>query len=341
MTRKEWRALPARFGLDGFILALIGMIGLAWIRPEGGLGDGPFSLSSLANYGVSLIFFFYGLRLNKAKLRAGLSNWRLHLVVHASTFLLFPLLVIPLKAVLETPDTQLIWLGIFFLSTLPSTVSSSVVMVSIAEGNIPAAIFNASISSIIGVFVTPVWMQLAGTEAGAGHSGHLLDVMQKLILQVLVPVAAGILLNRYGGPFAEKHKKYLRYFDQTTILMIVYTAFCESFEQHLFASLRFGSLLLLGAGMVALFFAAYGLITLVCNLLGFNREDRITAVFCGSKKSLIHGTVMSKVLFAGNPALGILLLPLMMYHALQLIVASILARQMAAGKTVLPVPAGK
>ncbi|SDL88290.1 bile acid:sodium symporter family protein [Siphonobacter aquaeclarae] len=341
MTKREWLALPARFGLDGFILALLGMIGLAWIWPEGGLGDGPFSLSTLANYGVSLIFFFYGLRLNKAKLRAGLSNWRLHLVVHASTFLLFPLLVIPLKALLQTPDTQLIWLGVFFLSTLPSTVSSSVVMVSIAEGNIPAAIFNASISSIIGVFVTPVWMQLANVEGGSGSSAHLLDVMQKLTLQVLVPVVAGILLNRYGGAYAEKNKKYLRYFDQTTILVIVYTAFCESFEKHLFASLGFGSLLVLGGGMVSLFFAAFWMITMVCNLLGFNREDRITAVFCGSKKSLIHGTVMSKVLFAGSPALGILLLPLMMYHALQLIIASILARQMAARSTLTPTPAGK
>ncbi|MFT4031172.1 MAG: bile acid:sodium symporter family protein [Siphonobacter sp.] len=321
-------SLLGRVGLDGFILALLGMIGLAYVWPEGGLGEGPFSLSSLANYGVSLIFFFYGLRLSKEKLKAGLSNWYLHVVVQVSTFILFPLLILLLKSIFETTDSQIIWVSIFFLASLPSTVSSSVVMISIAEGNIPAAIFNASISSSIGVFVTPLWMQVVNTSAESGGA-NLGNILEKLTLQVLVPVIIGIALNRYWGAWAEKQKKFLRYFDQTTILIIVYTAFCESFDQHLFSNLGWGDLLMLAVGMLGLFFVVYGLITLVCNALKFNREDRITAVFCGSKKSLVHGTVMSKVLFANSPALGILLLPLMLYHAIQLIVASILAQRMA------------
>lgn len=321
------RNLLSRAGLDGFILALIAMIALAWLWPGGGTGKGPFSLSELANYGVSVVFFLYGLRLSREKLKAGLSNWRLHVVVQLSTFLLFPLIVLGLKPLFVHTPAEVLWLGTFFLASLPSTVSSSVVMVSIAEGNIPAAIFNASISSIAGVFITPVWMQLT-MPRGDGHAdlGH---IMSKLVLQVLVPVLAGILLHRYWGKWAEKHKKNLKYFDQTIILIIVYTAFCESFEQHMFSNLGLLQLLVLGIGMVLLFFLAYFIIMAISRALSFNQEDKITAIFCGSKKSLVHGTVMSKVLFSTGAPTGLLLLPLMIYHALQLIIVSMIAKRIA------------
>jgi sodium/bile acid cotransporter 7 len=201
-----------------------------------------------------------------------------------------------------------------------------VVMVSIAKGNIPAAIFNASISSLIGVFITPLWMGVV-LDAGSGHF-DLLSVVGKLALQVLLPVFAGIALNKRWGHFAEKHKKYIRYFDQSSILLIVYTSFCESFGEHLFSSLGIKEIVFLGIGMLAMFFAIYFLLTFISGLLKFDREDRVTAVFCGSKKSLVQGAVMSKVLFSGAQA-GIMLLPIMLYHALQLIAASIIAQRMA------------
>jgi sodium/bile acid cotransporter 7 len=315
-----------RIGLDGFILALLSMILLAWLWPQGGTGDGPFSLSELANYGVSVIFFFYGLRLSRAKLVAGLGNWRLHILVQGSTFILFPLLVLPCKALLPD-DLQLLWLGAFFLSSLPSTVSSSVVMVSIAEGNIPAAIFNASISSIVGVFITPLWVGVVNTSQ-AGGDIDFFHIVGKLVLQVLVPVALGIILNPRWGQWADRYKAQLKYFDQTIILIIVYTAFCESFGKNMFANLSWLELGGLAVAMLLLFFVAYGCIGLLCRLLGFSYEDRVTATFCGSKKSIVHGTVMSKVLFPGSTATGILLLPVMLYHALQLIVVSLLARRL-------------
>lgn len=319
----------ARFGLDTFILLLIGMVVLAKLFPEGGTGDGFWSLSSLSGYGVSLIFFFYGLKLNLAALKAGLSNWKLHAIVHCSTFILFPVLALLCKGIFPQ-SAYALWLGTFFLASLPSTVSSSVVMVSIAEGNIPAAIFNASISAIIGVFITPIWMSLVDVEA-SGSAGFS-DIFLKLILQVLVPITLGILLNKKWGRWAAKHKKGLKYFDQAVILSIVYTAFSESFEQRLFSNIGALELLLLSAGMLLLFFAVYFLIKLVCKALSFNREDTITATFCGSKKSLVHGTVMLKVLFANSTISGILLLPLMLYHALQLVVVSMLAQRLAKDK---------
>lgn len=324
---KKTSALALKAGLDWFILAIIGMIILASFFPAPGVQKGLFSLKSIAGYGVSLIFFFYGLRLSPQKLREGLSNWRLHSVVQLSTFILFPSLMLLLMKFFGTNGNELFWLGAFYVAALPSTVSSSVVMVSIAGGNIPAAIFNASISALIGVFVTPLWMGIVLTKSSQGFD--LTDVIIKLIIQVLVPVTLGILLHSKFGVFADKHRKKMRYFDQIVILLIIYTAFCESFSKHMFSEHGASDIIILGICMIALFFFVYGIISVINRFMKFNREDSITAVFCGSKKSLVHGTVMSKVLFPNASAAGIILLPLMMYHALQLMAASIIAQSMA------------
>lgn len=319
--------LLVKAGFDWFLLALIGMIVLAWLWPEGGIDREPVSLNDVAGFGVSVIFFFYGLRLSPEKLKAGLGSWRLHLVVQASTFLLFPLLVMPLHGLFEGTQNELLWLGTFYLAALPSTVSSSVVMVSIAGGNIPAAIFNASISSLVGVFITPLWMGLYLT-AGSGDF-DMGNVMGKLILQVLVPVALGVVLHRYWGGFAERNRKQLRFSDQFIILLIVYTSFSESFARDMFSGYSISNLFLLGIAMIGLFFLVYGIVHVVCRLMGFDPADRITAIFCGSKKSLVHGTVMAKVLFPDANMIGIMLLPIMIYHALQLLASSVIAQSIA------------
>lgn len=328
---KRFFALAARAGLDRFIFGLLGMVLLAYLWPQGGTGEGTFSLSNLTNYGVSIIFFFYGLRLNPAKLWSDLGNWRLHIVVQLSTFVLFPLLVLAGKNFFENEQNELIWLGIFFLAAVPSTVSSSVVMVSVAEGNIAAAIFNASISSLLGVFITPLLMGLV-LSSSAGVGVEMGAVILKLMLQVLAPVILGIILHAKLGGGAQQHRNKLKYFDQSVILLIVYTSFSKSFATDMFSGLTIGDLLLLGIGMLGLFFLVFLLISLVSRLMGFNREDRIAVVFCGSKKSLVHGTVMSKVIFSNAGVTGMVLLPLMIYHALQLIAASMIAQRMARQK---------
>lgn len=326
MATPSLRTLLSRAGLDWFIIALLSMIGLARLWPAPGVQQGILSLSSLATYGVALIFFFYGLKLNVGLLREGLRNYRLHLLIHLTTFVVFPAIVLTARSLLLTPDTTLLWLGIFYVAALPSTVSSAVVMVSIAGGNLPAAIFNASISSLIGVFLTPLWMSFLLANTGASYD--LTGIIGKLIIQVIVPVVLGLLLNKPLGWLAARYKSALRYFDQVVILLIVYTAFCASFTQHAFETISTPDLLELAGLMLGLFFLVYGLVMLICRLLHFNREDRITALFCGSKKSLVQGSVMANVLFPGSTA-GVALLPIMVYHALQLIVASILAQAMA------------
>lgn len=302
-------------------------MGLAWLWPEVGTARQGFDPSQIASWGVGAVFFFYGLKLNATQIKAGLANYKLHMVVQIATFVLFPLLVL---AVMPWQGPSVLWLGIFFVAALPSTVSSSVVMVSIAKGNVPAAIFNASISSLLGVFLTPLWMSIF-VDASSGGA-PLGDVVIKLILQVVVPVGAGMMLHKWWGRWAEGHRTTLRWFDQTVILAIVYTSFCEGFAQGIFASVSWSMLGMLCMGMVVLFFVPYAIIGVVCRWLRFDRQDTITALFCGSKKSLVHGTVMSKIIISNPAMVSILLLPIMVYHALQLIIVSFIAGNMAKKK---------
>ncbi|MCG9792359.1 bile acid:sodium symporter family protein [Flavobacterium algicola] len=327
---KKLLKILSKVGFDGFLLMIGAMILLAYFFPQPGMIKEPVSLEDIASVGVSFIFLFYGLRLSVEKLKTGLANWKMHIVVQLTTFLLFPLIVLALRPLFVNAGFELLWLGVFFLAALPSTVSSSVVMVSIAKGNIPAAIFNASISSLIGVVVTPLWVGLF--IASATGNFDIITIVIKLIFQVLLPVIIGISLNSRFGAMAEKYKKQLKYFDQAIILTIIYTSFCKSFSENLFDSFTALELAGLATGMMFLFFVVFFCVGLISRLLGFSDEDRITVLFCGSKKSLVHGTVMSKVLFQHSSITGILLLPLMLYHALQLIAASIIAQRMARRK---------
>ncbi|HEY0261715.1 MAG TPA: bile acid:sodium symporter family protein [Chitinophagales bacterium] len=314
-------------GIDGFLFGILVAIMFAYFFPQAGLMQKPFSLETVADIGITIVFLFYGLKLNFDDLKNGVSNWRMHLVIQFTTFIYFPLLLLCLKPFFASEHAKEIWLGIFYLSALPSTVASAVVMVGIAGGNVAAAIFNASLSSFIGIFITPLWVGLV--VAASSQTADTSGIITKLGLQVLLPVVLGLLLNKRFGAWANKHKSRLKYIDQSTILLVIYISFCHSFSSHIFSDFRWWELLLLGVGMIALFFSTMALVFLVSKPFGFNLKDRITVLFCGSKKSLIHGTVMSKVLLPAAAPVGIILLPLMLYHALQLILSSVIAQRIA------------
>ncbi|WP_460501704.1 bile acid:sodium symporter family protein [Hymenobacter agri] len=328
-------ALLSRAGLDWFLLALLGVVGLAYLAPGLGSKASPVPWHAITTVGVALVFFFYGLKLSFEKLREGMRNWRLHVLTQLSTFVLFPALALLVRPLFGAEGEEL-WQSIFFLCALPSTVSTSVVMVSIAGGNLPAAIFNASISSLLGIVFTPLLCSLF-LHTGTG-GGQLWSLGLQLLWQVVLPVGAGVLLNSRFHAFADRHKAGLRIFDQVTILLIVFTAFCESFAEGIFISYRPADIAKLSAGMVALYLMVFGIIWGLSRALQFPRADQIVAVFCGSKKSLVHGSVMASLLFPASAATGLILLPLMLYHALQIILASSMAqylgRQAAAAEAV-------
>jgi sodium/bile acid cotransporter 7 len=316
-------ALLARAGLDWFLLALLGMVGVAYWQPSLGSPASPVPWHLITTVGVALVFFFYGLKLNLAKLRKGMRNWRLPIVVQLTTFVLFPALALLAKPFFGA-EGKLLWQSIFFLCALPSTVSTSVVMVSIGGGNLPAAIFNASLSSLLGIVLTPLLTSLFLHTSTGGS--QLWGLATQLLWQVVLPVGAGILLHSRFGTLVDRHKAALRYFDQLTILLIVFTAFCESFAEGIFRSYEPADIGKLSAGLLGLYLLVFALIWGLNRALNFSRADNIVAVFCGSKKSLVHGSVMASLLFPASTATGLILLPLMLYHALQIMLASSMAQ---------------
>ncbi|WP_159019535.1 bile acid:sodium symporter family protein [Algibacter sp. L3A6] len=313
--------------IDKFVLSIIGVIIFAYFFPQWGVSESKIPIDTISAIGISLIFFFYGLKLSPAKLKAGLKNWKLHVLVQSATFLIFPMLVLALRPLIQNEAQETIWLAFFFLAALPSTVSSSVVMVSMAKGNIPAAIFNASISGIIGVALTPLWMGLFVNDEQTDFDFTAIYI--KLIVQIILPVVLGLGLQRYFGAFVQKHSAKLTLFDKSIILLIIYKSFAESFTGNIFSSVSVFDLLLLFVAVLVLFFIVFVLIGLLSRKMNFNKEDQITAQFCGTKKSLVHGTVFSKIIFGNMASIGIVLLPLMLFHASQILIITIIATRLS------------
>lgn len=317
-----------RFRVDGFVLAILGVISVAYFLPQWGSSKSPVPIDLIGSIGISMIFFFYGLKLSPEKIRSGLKNWKLHLLVQSSTFLLFPLIVLVFYPFVKSEKSEVLWLSFLFLAALPSTVSSSVVMVSIAKGNLPAAIFNASISGLIGILITPIWMGFFLAHATADFQFGAIYL--KLITEILLPVILGLLLQRFIGQYVQKYSTYLTLFDKSIILLIIYKSFAESFENKVFSSVGVWDVMIMALATVALFYLVYFINGLFTKWLNFNTEDKITAQFCGTKKSLVHGTVFSKILFPASLPVGIILLPLMLFHAMQIFIISIIATKWAA-----------
>ncbi|TQD38862.1 bile acid:sodium symporter family protein [Haloflavibacter putidus] len=310
-----------------FILALFLSIILAFFFP--GLSQ-IIPLDSIITIGIALIFFFYGLKLSPSDLANGMKNYRLHILVQSCTFIFFPLLILSVYPIFINTTGFDYWLAFFFLAALPSTVSSSVVMVSIARGNVPAAIFNASISGLIGVIVTPLWLSMF---LDASQGLNFLDVVLSLVYTILIPLGLGFLLHRFFRKFINLYGSYLGYFDKSVIALIVYQSFSKSFEANIFSGLKWWHFALLLLVVATLFFTVYFVSKYLARLLNFNREDTITAKISGSKKSLVHGSVMAKIIFGNGAALGIYLLPIMLYHIFQLVVVAYFAEKLGKQST--------
>ena len=314
-----------RFLPDRFTCALILTVTLASVLPCRGGAASAFNL--LTDVAIALLFFLHGAKLSREAVVAGMTHWRLHLTVLASTFVMFPLLGIALRPLLSPLVTPDLYLGVLFLCTLPSTVQSSIAFTSMARGNTPAAICAASASSLLGIFVTPLLVGVMLESHGQGAMGW--DAVGTIVLQLLVPFVAGQVAQRWIGRWVERRRAMLSYVDQGSILLVVYTAFSAAVLQGLWKQTPLpvlGGLLVVNAVLlaIALLVTRYG-----ARALGFGRADEITIVFCGSKKSLASGVPMAKVLFAGHP-LGAIVLPIMLFHQIQLMTCAVLARKYAA-----------
>ncbi|QJQ04786.1 bile acid:sodium symporter [Undibacterium piscinae] len=275
---------------------------------------------------IALLFFMHGAKLSRAAVIAGATHWRLHLTVLLFTFAFFPLLGVLLKPALLWLVSPELYLGILFLCVLPSTVQSSIAFTAVARGNVPAAVCSASASNLIGIFVTPLLVSLLLAASTAGHSS--LEAILKIVYQLLLPFVAGQIARPWIGRWMDKHKDSLKMLDQSSILLVVYVAFSEAVVQGLWRQVppvMLISLLGISAVMLAIIMS---LTMFASRRLGFSKEDEITVVFCGSKKSLASGVPMAKVLFASH-TVGMVLLPLMLFHQLQLMVCAVMAQRYA------------
>jgi sodium/bile acid cotransporter 7 len=314
----------ARLPVDPFVLLLLATVGIAALLPA--RGTGADIAEGAASVAIGLLFFLYGARLSTRDALTGLTHWRLHLTVLLSTYLLFPLL--GLAAWLLVPEiiSKPLYTGLLFLCLLPSTVQSSIAFTSIARGNVAAAIVAGTYSNLLGIVLTPLLAALLLGSRGA--SGFSADAVWTIVAQLLLPFLAGQLLRRWIGGFVHRHKRVLSKVDRFSILLVVYSAFSAGMVAGVWHRVSAGQLGLLLAVEAVLLAAVLGATTYGSRKLGFNREDRIAIVFCGSKKSLATGLPMASVLF-GGAAVGLVVLPLMLFHQMQLTVCAVIAKRWA------------
>ena len=317
-----------RFLPDRFTQALVVAVVMASFFPVSGSLALPFA--KLTHFAIALLFFMHGAKLSREAVIAGMTHWRLHLVVFASTFVFFPILGLLLKPLLLPLMTPALYTGMLFLCTLPATVQSSIAFTSLARGNVPAAVCSASASSLIGIVVTPllVGLMVVSTVEATATWQSVFDIVKQLLL----PFVAGQVARRWIGEWIARRRTSLRLVDQGSILLVVYGAFSEAVIEGLWRNTPLGALAGLLVANVLVLTLALLVTRTAARVLGFNREDEITIVFCGSKKSLASGVPMANVLFPAH-AVGAIVLPLMLFHQIQLMVCAVLAQRYLRQKT--------
>lgn len=315
---------------NGLILGLIGAVLLAFLFPAPGSRQGFLHPDLINNFGIALILFLQGLSLAFEKIKKGAGNWRLHLIIQSFTFAVFPLvgLAFHFGVPLVWPnEPAAIREGFLYLCVLPSTVSTSVVLTAVAHGNTAGALFNAALSNIVGVFLTPVLVHLLMTSTG--QSAPFAPLMLKIMLLTLLPFFIGMALRPHVKTWVEAHKAWVARLSNAVIVFIVYCAFCDSVQEKIWQRHGLAMTAALTAWVILLFALMSGLIYACVRAFRLNREDAIAAYFCSVKKTLAMGVPLAMLIFGDRIDLPLILLPIMLYHPLQLFINGLLANQWA------------
>lgn len=312
---------------EWFLIGMMAAVILASLFPEFGASGGAMHAETATNLGIALVFFLHGIGLPLEALKRGFLAWRLHAVIQSLTYIVFPLLFLLFNALFKSTIPPDLMLGFAYLAALPSTISSSVAMTALGRGNVPVAIFNATLSGLLGIVLTPLLiLWLADTQAQGMSVGEtMLNIAQLLLL----PIVVGQVLRPLIGHWFAKIKHYTSNIDKAVILMLVYAAFCNSVQSGLWREHGVG-LIATTFAVDAVFLAAIlWLSTRTARLMHCSHKDEVAIVFCGSKKTLASGIPMATLIFGAHPALGMIVLPIMLYHQLQLFVCSVMAHRYA------------
>ncbi|CEE89953.1 putative membrane protein [Xenorhabdus nematophila str. Anatoliense] len=318
--------LLQKLKIDSFLVILITVVIIASFFPcEGEVKKWFQHLTTAA---IALLFFMHGAKLSRDAILAGIGHWRLHLVIFSSTFVLFPILGMGLYFMVPEWMSPTVYMGFLYLCALPATVQSAIAFTSVAGGNVAAAICSASASSLLGVFLSPL---LVGVLIQTHDGSAQIDTwkaIKDIILQLMVPFIVGHLSRPLIAGWVEKHKKLVNMTDRSSILLVVYVAFSAAVVEGIWYKIDAGSLMMIGVVCCVLLAVVLVINVYSSRLLGFSKEDEITIVFCGSKKSLANGVPMANVLFSAS-MVGVMLLPLMIFHQIQLMVCAVLAQRYA------------
>lgn len=310
-----------------FLVGMLSAVGLAALTPEWGRTGGHLHGEWWSKAGIALVFFLHGLGMSFQAMKSGLSRWQVHVFVQLCTFGLFPLLWWLLSRLFGPWVPAGLDLGFVYLCALPSTITSSVAMTVIARGNVPAAIFNASLSGLLAIPLTPLIVAAFTGMQGQGLS--LVDAMLGISRLLLLPLVLGQVLRPLLHGFHQRYKGRISLLDRWVILFIVYSAFCDSAASGIWQGQGLSVLMMAFLGAALILAMVLALATALVRHLGFPREDEIASVFCGSKKSMATGVPMVKLLFGVTPHLGLILLPVLLYHQLQMFACAVLANRYA------------
>lgn len=321
MAQSSRRVPPIR--LDGFILAILGAVVVATIWPVQGRAAEVFTVGT--NIAIAVLFFMYGGRLSTTEALAGLKHWRLHAVILGFTFVVFPLAGLTFRLLEPWLLPTSLVLGLLFLCAAPSTVQSSITFTSMAGGNVAGAVVSASVSNLLGVVLTPLIVILTMNSVSGGLAFDFGAVIN-LVFQILVPFLLGQLSRPLVATWLSENNSWLKNVDRGIIVAIVYKAFSMGMVEGMWTMVSVRDLVVLTLVCCVLLALMLWLTWWLSGRLGFSRGDRIAVQFCGTKKSLATGVPMAMVLFPGT-AVGLMVLPIMIFHQLQLMVCSVLAQR--------------
>jgi sodium/bile acid cotransporter 7 len=310
--------------LDPFLLALAGTVALAAVLPAHGAAAEAASIA--AKSAIALLFFLYGARLSPQQAWHGIRQWRLHLLVLATTFVLFPLLGLAAQALVPSVLTSGLYHGVLFLCLVPSTVQSSIAFTSIARGHVSAAIVSASLSNILGIVLTPLLVVLLMDTSGAIRVDG--SSIRDIVVQLLLPFGAGQLARPWIARLITRYAALLKVVDRGSILLVVYTAFSMGVVQGIWVSVDVWRLILVSLVAAVLLAVVLAVTTVIGRVARLDRGDAIVLLFCGSKKSLASGLPMALVFFPAA-TVGLTMLPLMIFHQIQLVVCAVIASRLA------------
>lgn len=305
-----------------FLIGLGAVVLLAWQFPDPGVGDGFLHSRVTGRLGVVVIFFLQGLSLSLGTLRSGILQWKLHLFVETTVFVIIPLMgltMITAGAPWLSEDLQI---GVLFLAALPSTIATSVAYTAMTAGNVAAAVFNSTFSNIAGIFITPLWIGMwlkAGNET-LPYAKVFLDISMMLLL----PLLLGQVIRPLLRPFIDRHQKKISLAISLIILFIIYTVFCNSWKQSIWTQQGTEAALMAAGIAILLFLAATGISAAGIRIFHFQRENAMAVLFCAPQKTLAAGVSFANLMFAGHPGLGLILLPILFYHPLQLLAGGLL-----------------